>query len=112
LGLVTNCYLTNEAWFQAALPVRLGGLVVRGISTLASSAFLASVASVQVFATSLLPPQGAVPLSGMVTRAEAEWFGRGGSGSLIPTNSTSQKAWDNVICSKQFETLMASGSDG
>jgi len=56
-------------------------------------------------------PHWAVPLAGMVTLAEADWFGRGGSDSLIPANSTLQKAWDNVICSKQFETIMASGSD-
>jgi len=72
LGLVKNCYLTDEALFQAALPVRWGVLGVRGISTLASSALLASVASVQVWATSLLPPHGAVPLAGMVRWAEAD----------------------------------------
>ncbi len=41
---ICNISLTDEQWIQAILPVRKGGLGVRRVSSLASSAFLASAA--------------------------------------------------------------------
>ena len=39
-----NNSLTDDQWTQASLPVWSGGLGIRSVSTLASSAFLASAA--------------------------------------------------------------------
>jgi len=103
LASVTNFFLTDEAWLQAALPVRWGGLGVRIISALASTAFLASVASAQALVTTLLPPEGAIPQLGFVALAEEDWLERGGSLSQVPSQATSQMAWDDVLCNSQFE---------
>jgi len=107
---VTNCFLTDEAWLQAALPVRWGGLEARSISSLVSAAFLASVASAKALVTTIFPPKGAIPQFNLVALAEADWLERGGSLYQVPSQATSQKAWDNVLCNSQFEALVASGS--
>ena len=44
LSKVCNIALDEEQWLQASLPVRLGGLGIRRVSSLALSAFLASAA--------------------------------------------------------------------
>ena len=41
---ICNVSLTDDQWLQASLPVRNGGLGLRHVSSLASSAFLASAA--------------------------------------------------------------------
>ena len=41
---ICNVSLTDDQWLQASLPVRNGGLGIRRVSSLASSAFLASAA--------------------------------------------------------------------
>jgi len=41
---ICNVSLTDDQWLQASLPVRNGGLGIRSVSSLASSAFLASAA--------------------------------------------------------------------
>jgi len=111
LALVTNCLLSDEAWLQAALPVRWGGMGIRSISSLVGSAFLASAASIKILASSLLPQWGATPLNGLVLLAQADWLGRGGAIFQIPTQVNSQRAWDEVICGSQFEALVAAGSE-
>jgi len=40
-----NCDLLDEQWLQASLPIKMGGLGVRKVSSLALTAYLASVAS-------------------------------------------------------------------
>jgi hypothetical protein len=44
LCAICNASLTEEQWIQASLPVRAGALGVRRVSSLTSSAFLASAA--------------------------------------------------------------------
>ena len=41
---ICNVSLTDDQWLQASLPVRNGGIGIRRVSSLASSAFLASAA--------------------------------------------------------------------
>src|SRR6218665_806533 len=42
LESIVNCSLNNHQWLQAALPIKNGGLVIRRVVSLASSAYLAS----------------------------------------------------------------------
>jgi hypothetical protein len=44
LSVLINVDMSDDQWLQANLPVRMGGLGVRGVSLLASSAYLASAA--------------------------------------------------------------------
>ena len=52
--VITNTDLTDIQWTQASLPVRVQGLGVRRAATLASSAFLASAASMRDLQSQLL----------------------------------------------------------
>jgi len=45
VGHVTNSALSDSQWLQASLPIKLGGLGVRRVTSLAIPAFLASSAS-------------------------------------------------------------------
>ena len=45
ISSITNCALDEVAWVQASLPIRVGGLGIRSVVVLASSAFLASAAA-------------------------------------------------------------------
>jgi len=65
-----------------------------------------------MLASCLLPTWGTKPLEGLVTYAQADWLGKGGAIFLVPTQVTSQKAWDDVFCGAQFEAFVASGSEG
>jgi len=42
---LTNCDLSDEQWLQASLPIKMGGLGVRKVSSVALPAYLASAAS-------------------------------------------------------------------
>jgi len=54
LNSIVNMNLNDDQWLQASLPVKDGGLGVRRVSSLASSAFLASAASTRALQESLL----------------------------------------------------------
>jgi len=53
-GTICNLDLTDIQWLQASLPVKDGGLGVRRLSSLVSSAFLASVAATDTLQQQLL----------------------------------------------------------
>jgi hypothetical protein len=57
LSVSLNVELTENRWRQASLPVRWGGLGVRGVVLLAPSAYLASAASTLKLKSALLPPR-------------------------------------------------------
>jgi len=103
---VMNCAISDDAWLQAALPVRWGGLGIRSFSSLASSAFLPSSTGAQALATSLLPRVGPIPLHHLQSLAEADWLGRGGTTVPEFPLSISQRTWDDPICSAEFEHLL------
>jgi len=109
---VSNCAISDDAWLQAALPVRWGGLGIRSFSSLASSAFLASSTAARALATSLLPRDGARPLLQLQSLAEADWLGKGGTTIPDYPSSISQRAWDDPICCAQFEHLLGRASEG
>src|SRR6218665_1680069 len=44
-SMILNLPLTDEAWIQASLPIKRGGLGIRSVTSLALPAFLASPAS-------------------------------------------------------------------
>src|SRR6218665_838689 len=45
LSMILNLPLTDEAWIQASLPIKIGGLGIRSVTLLALPAFLPSTAS-------------------------------------------------------------------
>src|SRR5215510_11589863 len=51
---IANADLSNLQWLQASLPVSLGGLGIRSVSMLATSAYLASAAETEILHNSIL----------------------------------------------------------
>ena len=51
---ILNISLNDIQWIQATLPIRDGGLGVRRVSTLATSAYLASAASTKSLVSAIL----------------------------------------------------------
>jgi hypothetical protein len=56
LQSILNVALTDDAWAQAKLPVKFGGLGVLAASEVALPAFIASVIGTADLTSSLLPP--------------------------------------------------------
>jgi len=95
--------LSDEAWVQAVLPVRWGGLGVRSISSLARAAFLASVASSQALVTTLVLPKGAIPPISLVVLAEADWLERGGYLSQVPSRLHPRRLGINYYATRNLK---------
>ena len=54
ISRVTNCAISDAAWIQASLPISDGGLGIRSVVVLATSAFLASAASTLALQSAIL----------------------------------------------------------
>ena len=61
LESIVNCTLNDIQWLQAALPIRDGGLGLRRVVSLASSAYLASAASTLELQAAILAACPAMP---------------------------------------------------
>src|SRR5919106_5539176 len=73
LSSIVNIKLDEEAWVQASLPVRWGGVGVRRASSLAPSAFLASVHSSASLVGLLMPNEAHHISESLVEDALAIW---------------------------------------
>jgi hypothetical protein len=111
LSKVSNCNLSDEAWSQAVLPVRWGGLGLRSIAVLACSAFLSSLTAAEALIATLIASQHFPPLSVNASQAEAVWIGLSGEASAIIPRSHSQRVWDQAVCSHLFSELLNSAPE-
>jgi hypothetical protein len=104
LSVSLNVELDENRWRQASLPVRWGGLGVRGVVLLAPSAYLASAASTSEFKSALLPPHlRDVKDSGIDHVAQAAWSELAtypSCATYVPDAPASfmQRAWDDLCC--------------
>lgn len=116
LSTTLNIDLTDKRWHQASLPVRWGGLGIRGVAMLAPSAYLASAASTAELASSLLPQRFRVVKDSNVPVAMAAWTAQASSASP-PTSTrtaptlTIQRAWDDPCCRVQADQLLDAATD-
>ncbi len=116
LSATLNVDLNDERWLQASLPVRWGGLGVRGVVLLAPSAYLASAASTTELTSALLPARlRDIEDSGIATAMRA-WTRQATNPStsaspLIPPASSMQHAWDDPCCKVQADRILDSASD-
>ena len=95
LCAIINVDFTDSQWAQASLPVSLGGLGVRSVSTLAPSAFLASAAGTRTLQDRLLSNIAySDSVDAEVNRIEQLWCNL--SNSRLPTGLAAhiQKNWD------------------
>ncbi len=103
---LTNSVLTDMKWLQASLPVRMGGLGVRSVSSLALPAYLASATSTQQLQGAILSSTQCAGDSVLAVYL-AEWQSETGSdmqGDALPGQ---QSFWDRPGLSRQGQLVDA-----
>ena len=95
-----NIALTDVQWTQASLPVWSGGLGLRSVSMLASSAFLASAAGTLSLQSQILRKTLAAVED--TSRSLKHWFALSGEDTLPVDN---QKILDSIVVNHTFQTL-------
>lgn len=109
---IINCDLTDSQWLQATLPVRDGGLGIRCVASLASSAFLASAASTHQLQDQILATDNHDTANDMyVDGALADWSARSHKAPLLPPMSSQQRAWDSLVTDVNKADLWNSFTD-
>ena len=101
LGRICNVTLTDDQWLQASLPVRMGGLGVRRVSSLAISAFLASAAGTRQLQDQILSGTG-VTSDVDFDQSLASRIQSAPQGAAVGK----QKAWDTPVIMAEFGDLM------
>ena len=106
---ITNVSINDEQWLQASLPIRAGGLGIRKVSAIASSAFLSSVSSTQLLQTDLLSRVTFEVKDHFYDRLLVNW-----STTHHPVQppvgnlASKQRSWDQPIVEKTQSSLLAS----
>ena len=99
LESICNVHLSDNAWFQASLQVKPGGLGIRSFSMLAPSAFLASAAGSSDLTKAILPTSMINSKCPFFDAAMSSWMQ--GHTTDPPSGSLagSQRAWDTPYIS-------------
>jgi hypothetical protein len=108
LTSVLNVDLSDDRWLQASLPVRWGGLGIRGVTMLAPSAYLASAASTTELVLNLLPSNLRNCTDINILPAKIAWTISASSSTIVPTTptTTTLRAWDDCCCKVKAESLL------
>jgi len=102
---ICNVTLSDDQWTQASLPVRSGGLGVRSVSKLASSAFLASAASTLSLQTLILQRTQVNEID--ISQSLVHWKClSNGPRELVQPQDSSQRAWDTAVINHSFTSLL------
>ena len=107
---VTNVDMDGEAWRQASLPVRFGGLGLRSVGSLALPCYLSSMNKSQELVNSIL---GVTEPRKSSAQVKAErFFQQQFPDTELPTTDAAarQKTWDELICQKEFANLKNSAN--
>ncbi|HEY9805674.1 MAG TPA: reverse transcriptase domain-containing protein, partial [Candidatus Obscuribacterales bacterium] len=100
LSSLLNVDLSSDAWTQANLPVRWGGIGVRSAHQLAPSAFLASAAGAAELLSLLLPSAILSIPDSTLPKAMLAWTALGGSLTPSGLDARKQRIWDDQLCQK------------
>ena len=110
LCMIANSNLSDTQWLQASLPVKDGGLGMRRVASLASSAFLASAAS--SFALQDLTFSRCDPcIDASFSDIGSQWSAAHNLPRLSPPLASVQKAWDRPFIDSDKEFILASAPD-
>ena len=102
---ICNVSLSDDQWTQASLPVGSGGLGVRSVTTLASSAFLASAAGTLPLQTLILQKTDIDEED--ISRSLNHWKSLSGQDPIL-TSATKQRSLDLRVSSHTFNNLLES----
>lgn len=98
LESIVNCTLNDLQWLQASLPIRDGGLGVRRVVSLASSAYLASAASTLDLQSAILTEVD-VPLDafrGVLMEARRDSLPK-----ILSPEPVKQSIWDRPLVDEE-----------
>ena len=111
MGCAVKCLkvsLTDDAWEQASLPLRYGGLGLRGVADLALPCYLASVHSSLDLTQQIFSPTGATVVPECLRLAVTAF--REAHPNVEPPDAEQakiQKSWDGIACDARFTDLLA-----
>ena len=102
-----NVDVSGDAWTQAALPTRMGGLGIRRVSDLARPCFLASLSSSAPLISRICPALGTVEEMDSWRLAREEFQQMTGVPSLPEGEAaSSQKSWSDLAAESTKERLL------
>ena len=110
LSLITNSSLSDLQWTQASLPIKDGGLGVRRVASLASSAFLASAASTLDLQEHILYRSATSPDHSEATIREL-WRTTHNLPCPSAPSSSKQQSWDKPSISCDTAAVLAGALD-
>ena len=109
LTTCTNVQLSDQAWAQASLPLRHGGLGVRKVADLALPCYIASLHATRDLTQQILTglPAGNQDVPPSLSAA-LEAFRIRHPDSVIPEadDAEKQRNWDDVSCSTTFQEIV------
>ena len=111
VGTIANTHLDDNAWSQASLPVKAGGLGIRSAVQLAPSAFLSSAAASTNLVRHILPPRFGSQDLLHVDSALASWSLDQDNPPPVAPASHRQKVWDAVKVSAMANSLLENAPD-
>ncbi|KAJ8719299.1 hypothetical protein PYW08_011474 [Mythimna loreyi] len=109
LSSILNVAMDDRAWAQATLPIRMGGLGVRKITSISLPAFISSVHGTEKLIRNILIStliNFDVPC---LTEAVNAWK-VACPNSKIPGNPSSQRQWDEPLCKVVQQNLFSTSS--
>ena len=106
LESICNINLSEEAWSQASLPIKSGGLGIRSFTMLAPSAYLASAAGSSCISKRILPSSMSSAPNTFKAEALTTWSCSHTSAPSSESDSSKQKAWDMPHVSAAFTRLL------
>ena len=105
LTVLLNVELNEDAWDQASLPLRWGGIGVRSAHRLAPSAFLASAAGAAALLSLILPVRVLATPDPAIARVLIVWRSMGGVVEPAGEETGAQRKWDDPCCKTVAERL-------
>ena len=106
LSKICNVTLSDDQWLQASLPVRSGGLGIRRVASLASSAFIASAVSTRDLQEQILQNNAQMPDTAFETCLQT--WRENVNAKPVPAqpSANKQQAWDKPVTEQEFTDLL------
>lgn len=106
LEQIANCKLDTQAWKEASLSVKFGGLGLRNVTNLCFSSYLGSFFSTYELLQEIIPSSVQLTVN-ISIEARNSWQVITNIEPLNETNSIHQRLWDNEICSSIHQEILA-----
>ena len=103
---VLNIQLLEPQWLQVTLPVREGGLGIRSVVHLATSAFLASAVSTRTLQNQILPSFSSIP-DKVVDLGITKWSSLTNLSPIEGSPAGVQRSWDGCVVAVNRQRLLS-----